>query len=167
MRRGTKATWQGRAWPTRGAGGTDTWQEATQVHADARGGATWRGGWRVIGPWVSGPWLECWSGNAKALPHSTFYTRNSLFLFRVGLCSHGISLLQVMWRHPKRQIRSRGVDHVDPSPRDRNQNTCVKEGLSELDERLTLRHVVSRGAPDLHQIKCIKWSGWSRSNDQD
>ena len=34
MRRGTEATWQGRAWPTRGAGGADTWQEATLVHAD-------------------------------------------------------------------------------------------------------------------------------------
>ena len=41
MRRGTEATWQGRAWPTRrasSAGGADTWQEATWVHADAREG---------------------------------------------------------------------------------------------------------------------------------
>ena len=41
MQRGTEATWQGRAWPMRGAvdtGGTDTWQEATRVHADAREG---------------------------------------------------------------------------------------------------------------------------------
>ena len=41
MRRDTKATWQGRAWPTRGAdgaSGADTWQEATWVHADARKG---------------------------------------------------------------------------------------------------------------------------------
>ena len=41
MQRGTNATWQGCAWPTRGAGGAggmDTWQEATQVHADAREG---------------------------------------------------------------------------------------------------------------------------------
>ena len=40
MRRGTKATWQGRGWPTRGAGGAqdaDTWQEATRVHAGPRG----------------------------------------------------------------------------------------------------------------------------------
>ena len=44
-------------------------------------GATWQGGWRVKGPRVSGPWLECWGGNAKALPRSTFYTRDSrLFL---------------------------------------------------------------------------------------
>ena len=38
MRRDTDATWQGRAWPTRGAGGTDTWQETTRVHTDARVG---------------------------------------------------------------------------------------------------------------------------------
>ena len=44
---------------------------------------------------------------------------------------------------------------MDPSPRDRNQNTCVKEGLSELDERLTLRYMASRGTPDRHQVKYI------------
>ena len=41
MRHGTKATWQGRAWPTRGtggAGGADTWHEATRVNTDAREG---------------------------------------------------------------------------------------------------------------------------------
>ena len=41
MRCGTKATWQGCRWPTRGAGGTqgaDTWQEATRVHVDTREG---------------------------------------------------------------------------------------------------------------------------------
>ena len=36
------------------------------------------------------------------------------------------------------------------------RSTCVKGDLSEPDQRLTLRHVASRGAPDLHQIKCIK-----------
>ena len=41
MRHGSEATWQGRAWPMRGAGGTNganTWQEATRVHANAREG---------------------------------------------------------------------------------------------------------------------------------
>ena len=38
MRCGTKAMWQGRAWPTHGKGGADTWQEATQVPANAREG---------------------------------------------------------------------------------------------------------------------------------
>ena len=35
MRHGSEATWEGRAWPTRGACSADTWQEATRVHADA------------------------------------------------------------------------------------------------------------------------------------
>ena len=53
MRRGAEATWHGRGWPTRGAGGAqgvDTWQEATRVHAvhvDAREGATWQEATRV------------------------------------------------------------------------------------------------------------------------
>ena len=56
MQRGTEATWQGRAWPTRGAGGADTWQEATRVHADARQGCqVAKGGWQLEGPRVSGP----------------------------------------------------------------------------------------------------------------
>ena len=52
MRRGTAATWQGRAWPTRGAGGADTGQEATQVHMDAREGchvARGADNWRAHG----------------------------------------------------------------------------------------------------------------------
>ena len=46
MRRGTEATWQRHGWLAPGAGGeqgADTWQEATQVHADAREDPTWRG----------------------------------------------------------------------------------------------------------------------------
>ena len=31
------------------------------------GGTTWQRGWQVKGPWVSGPWLEYWGGNAIAL----------------------------------------------------------------------------------------------------
>ena len=53
MRRGTKATWQGRGWPARGAGGAwgaDTWQEATRVHADAREGRHVAGGSASEGP---------------------------------------------------------------------------------------------------------------------
>ena len=33
------------------------------------------------GPWVSGPWLVVWGGNANAFRRPTFYTRHlSLFL---------------------------------------------------------------------------------------
>ena len=49
------------------ASGTDTWQEATRVHADAREGphGEWRGR-HLEGPRVSGPWLEVWGSNAPA-----------------------------------------------------------------------------------------------------
>ena len=49
-----------------------------------------------------------------------------------------------------RPLRGHGVHRII------DQDTCVKGSLSELDQRLTLRHVVSRGAPFLHQIKCTK-----------
>ena len=52
VRCGTEATWKGRVWPTRGASGTDTWQEATWVHADAREGRhVAERGLAVRGPW--------------------------------------------------------------------------------------------------------------------
>ena len=73
------------------------------------------------------------------------------FLFRVGLCSHGITNMQVTWRSHRRRILSRSVDHVDPSPRDRNQSTCVKANLSEINLPLTWQHVDASGASDLHQ----------------
>ena len=51
VRRNAEATWQSRGRPTRGASGaqgTETWQEATRVHASPRGrlcgGATWQAG---------------------------------------------------------------------------------------------------------------------------
>ena len=78
MRCGSKATWQGCGWPTRGAGGAQgagTWQEATRVHAGPCGrpcGAPRGRGWQMEGPWVSGPWLGIWGGNANALPHPIF-----------------------------------------------------------------------------------------------
>ena len=54
MRCGTEATWQGRAWPTQGEQGADTWQEATCVHAGPHGrpcgGTTWQVGLAGEGP---------------------------------------------------------------------------------------------------------------------
>ena len=56
MRRGTETTWQGRGWPTRGAGGAqgaDTRQEATLVHGSTRTpvwSATWQRGLAFGGP---------------------------------------------------------------------------------------------------------------------
>ena len=44
-----------------------------------------------------------------------------------------------------------GWDRVDPSPRDQQSDTCWIRGISELDERLTFRHVASQEAPDRHR----------------
>ena len=50
MRRGTEAMWQGHAWPTRGAGGADTWSEATRVYVDSHEGCHVAGGSVGEGP---------------------------------------------------------------------------------------------------------------------
>ena len=59
--------------------------------------------------------------------------------------------MQATWQHHGRRILSRGVDRVDPSPRNRNQNTCVKSNLSEIDLPLTWRRMDASGVSDLHQ----------------
>ena len=48
------------------------------------------------------------------------------FLFRVGLCSHGISLLHVTWPHRTRRIQARTLDRVDPSPYDHPSKHVLK-----------------------------------------
>ena len=86
-------------------------------HTDAREGRhVARGGWRVKGPWVSGPWLEYWGCNAKALPRSTFYTRFSPLFLPCGTMFPRKSLLAgdvaAPWasdriaRHPSRGLES-------------------------------------------------------------
>ena len=82
---------------------------------------------------------------------SLFNRANCEILFRVGLCSHGITVLQVTWRHHDRRTRSRGVDRVDRSSRDRNHNTCGNFNLSETGLPLIWRHVDSLEVLDLHQ----------------
>ena len=115
-------------------------------------GAMWQSeGSHLKGPRVSGPWLGLWGGNENALPRPNIYTHDFLFLIPCGTMFRGISLLQATWQHHGRQIRSRGVDRVDPSPRDRNQNMCAKSSLSDGDRRLTCRHVDAMGAPDSHR----------------
>ena len=54
----------------------------------------------------------------------------SLYLFRVGLCSH--TILFCTTRGGERIVRFRlnGGDRVDPSPHDHDQSTCVKTPLS-------------------------------------
>ena len=47
-----------------------------------------------------------------------FKRKISRYFFRVGLCTHTISVLQDAWRCEERWIRLNGGDHVDLSPRD-------------------------------------------------
>ena len=97
----------------RAVGGPRGAQEAHRARTRGR-----RGGWQMEGPRVSGPWLVIWGGNAFALPPPPpplFNRKNAFFLFRVGLYSHGILLLQVTWTFGRRRIlskwrRSRGPE---------------------------------------------------------
>ena len=117
MRPGTEATWQGRGWPTRGAGGAkgaDTWQEATRVHADACVGRHVAGGPHLEGPRVSGPWLGIWGCNANALPRPKSHTCRFFYFILCGtMFPHGSYLLQVTWRNRERWIDGLQVKHVD------------------------------------------------------
>ena len=54
--------------------------------------------------------------------------------------------------------KCRGVDSVDPSPRDHHQSTCVNGNLSDSDRSLTCRHMDASGASDLHRTSETKWS---------
>ena len=46
-----------------------------------------------------------------------------------------VSNEQLTWWLHRRWILSRGIDRVDPSPRDRNHSTCVKATLSDRDQK--------------------------------
>ena len=67
----------------------------------------------------------------------------STFLFRVGLCSHGISLVQVTWPHRTRRIQARTIDCVDPSPRDHPSKHVLKKETKWIRSRA---YLVTRGA---------------------
>ena len=107
MQRGTEATWQGRAWPTRGAGGVDTWQEATWVHVDAREGRHVASGevsnWRAHG--LVGPGYRI--GAVKHLRYAAppYILANFAYFLGVGLCSLEVSSLQDMWHCRGRWIQ--------------------------------------------------------------
>ena len=61
-------------------GGVNRWQGYTSPRG-CPGGTTWRLGWQVKGPQVSGPSLDSWGGNANALRCPRLYTRDfSIFL---------------------------------------------------------------------------------------
>ena len=126
MRRDAEATSQGRAWRRRGAGGADSWQEATAVHTNAHEGRHVVGGWHLEVPRVSGPWLGVWGGNTNALPHPNSYTHD-FHLF----CPCGTMFLQI-FLFCRRRGRTTGVrfgqdnrDRVDSSPRYHQSSTCA------------------------------------------
>ena len=78
-----------------------------RVHAGPRGClcGTPRGrgrGQHMEGPRVSGPSLGVWGGSANALPHSTFYTNDSLVFIQCGTMSRVISPVQATWTRDRR-----------------------------------------------------------------
>ena len=84
-----KATWQGCTSP-REAQVAHRARTCGVGHTSPRGrlgGAMRQGGWQVKGPWVSGPWLEVWGGNANAFSHPTFYTYLLLSFLLCGTMS--------------------------------------------------------------------------------
>ena len=92
-------------------------------------GATWRGGWRVKGPQVIGPWLGDWGGNTNALPRPRFYTHDSLPFCPCGTMFPRTLLLQVTWMHSGHRIRSSSIHRVDSGPRVHQSSTCVNNAL--------------------------------------
>ena len=160
MRRDTKATWQSRGWPTRGAGGAqgaDTWQEATRVHAGPRGHPCGVPRGRRVGIWRVhrlvglGKYIGAVTQMRTApLP---FIRAILLRFLRVGLCSHGVLPLQDTWQPRGRwihEMRSQNINRVDPIPRDRWWSTCVKSCISEMIDG---RHVAHLGGVNLHQTE--------------
>ena len=135
MRRGTQGHVAEPTRPTRragGAGGADTWQEATGstwVHADARVGCHVARGWPLEGPRVSGPWLGVWGGNANALSRPNFYTHEFGFSIRVGLCSCKFFLCRRRGCTVGVRFDRDDGDHMDPSPSDHQSGTCVNKTL--------------------------------------
>ena len=103
MQRGTEATWQGRAWPTRGtggAGGADTWQEAMRVHADAREGRHVASG--EVSSWrahvLVGPGYRIGAVIHLRYDAPAYILANFAYFLGVGLCSCEVSSLQDTWR---------------------------------------------------------------------
>ena len=96
MRRGSEATWQGRGWPTRGAGGAQgaaTWQGATHPR-ESTWAPVWGAMWQV-GLADGGPAGIVGLGKRVGAVTQLLYTCAPLFnrvfsqyFLRVGLCSH-------------------------------------------------------------------------------
>ena len=95
-------------WPTRGAGGADAWQEATRTDPRGRPSGAPRGrGFAYGGPTGKvGPGKYLGAVTQMRYRAPIFKHAINLYFFRVGLCSHTFSILQVTWLQRTRQIRS-------------------------------------------------------------
>ena len=120
MRRGTEATWKGREWPTRGAGGAqgaDTWQEATRVHVGPCGrpcGVPRGKGvsiWRSHG--VVGPGKMIGAVTRKRYTAPQFKLDIFHIFFCVGLCPTRFLPVQDTWRLSGRRIQRHRLKRVD------------------------------------------------------
>ena len=91
-------------------GGGDAWQGHTSPRG-CTGGTTWREGWQVKGPRVSGPWLVYWGGNARALVRLTLYTHQLPKFLPSGTMfpRNSLSLQDTWWKETHR-MRSRGPE---------------------------------------------------------
>ena len=168
MRRSAEATWQGRGWPTRGAGGAqdaDTWQEATRVHGSTRTpvwGATWQvrvGKWRAHG--LVGPGKKLGAVTQmhyRAPPYLTapfplFYSvwdyvpTESLF----GKWRGRIARVRFKQEPSIAWTRVHAIIH---------QSTCWKRRLSGLDRGLTWWHVEPPEASDRHRDSIMLQWAW-------
>ena len=132
--------------PTRRLGGIEVEQtrgRATRVHADAQVAPCGmrRGAGRCRAHGLVGPGYSITAVTHLRYAAPPFILTVSSFFFRVGLCSREIFLCRrrgntVDVRCDRNE--QRGIDHVDPSPRDHHQSTCAKGDLSERDQHLTL-----------------------------
>ena len=76
------------------------------------------------------------------------YAHPLCFFFHAGLCSHAF----LMCRR-RGGIADVKCDRVDPSPRDLDQDMCVKKFISDAIDG---QHMASRGGVNLHRMALIE-----------
>ena len=131
---------------------------STRVHADARVGRHMAMGWQMEGPWVSGPWLGDWGGNAKCVTASHNLSLSVFFFSSVwDYVPHVSYLLQATWMHCRSWMRSGRRRSRGPEST-RSSNKHVPE--------ITRKWTRSRGLPNdtwrrrKRQISITIWSWW-------
>ena len=118
---------------------------STQVHVGTRVGSHVAGGRQMEGPRVSGPWLGNWAGNANALPHPTFYMRNSSFLLPCGTmfphdlpfpgdvdarqASDSIRTMEIVWTRVHTILNQARARYIFLSERDQRTYLTTRGGL--------------------------------------